>query len=143
MAAARLQDLSEGRFALGLGPLPDGNGPFSAVTAAERLIEEASALVTPLPIVVAGDGAGPYRLAAEWATDWLTVATPEQFTRRRDQLREVCRSTGRESPLATAVARPEYLGETHYEAPGEIVTCLRGTLRSAVEATAWLGWAAA
>ncbi|WP_037817652.1 LLM class flavin-dependent oxidoreductase [Amycolatopsis sp. La24] len=67
-AAETLDYLSDGRFILGVGPLLADDGPYSGAAAAERMLEEVLARVPKLPVLVAGSGRGPARLAAEFAS---------------------------------------------------------------------------
>ncbi|WP_020661358.1 LLM class flavin-dependent oxidoreductase [Amycolatopsis benzoatilytica] len=66
-AAETLDYLSDGRFILGVGPLLADDGPYSGAAAAERMLEEVLERVPKLPVLVAGSGRGPARLAAEFA----------------------------------------------------------------------------
>lgn len=119
-AAATLDYFSDGRFVLGLGPLADQDGPYSDVAAAERTIEEVLERVRKLPVLVAGDGPGPARLAARLAGSWLTAASPDELQGWRGEVR-------RTSPLDAD--EPE---------ADEVVAPLTSVLRSADEALAWL-----
>ncbi|HEY3483674.1 MAG TPA: hypothetical protein VGL02_32830, partial [Streptomyces sp.] len=113
-AAENLAYLSDGRFILGLGPLPDEDGPYSGVAAAERVIEEVLDRAGKIPILVAGDGRGPAWLAAEFAGSWMTSATS-------DRLRVVVLRDGTAADHA------------------EVVAPLARSLGSVEEAGAWLG----
>ncbi|GAB3003246.1 LLM class flavin-dependent oxidoreductase [Amycolatopsis acidiphila] len=139
-AARTLQYVSGRRFVLGVGPLADDLGPFGPVTAAERLVEEVSGLVEPLPVIVFGSGAGPARLAAELAESWLTTAVPGQVQRRRVQLDELCRRLGRTRPPRCSVAVPAGHAPDAFAGAGadEVVSTLDRPLCSAEDAAAWL-----
>ena len=138
-AAETLDYLSDGRFVLGVGPLPADEGPYSGVAAAERLIEEVLDRVNGLPVLVASGGHGPPRLAAELAEAWLTTGRPNQVRDGMTEVRRWCAELRRTSPLGVIVLRQKGAVSSDYPDADEVVTPLTMSLSSVEAATAWLG----
>ncbi|MFJ9779012.1 LLM class flavin-dependent oxidoreductase [Amycolatopsis sp. NPDC101161] len=80
-AAETLHYLSDGRFILGVGPFSGGDGPYSDLAAAERVIEEVHARVPGIPVLVADADDVVTQLTkrlrtVDEASAWLAAVTP-------------------------------------------------------------------
>jgi alkanesulfonate monooxygenase SsuD/methylene tetrahydromethanopterin reductase-like flavin-dependent oxidoreductase (luciferase family) len=77
----------------------------------ERCRAEPKPLQRPHPPLIMGGAAGPraVRLAAKWADEYNTVATPQDCRERRARIVEACKQAGRE-PITFSLMIPFVVG---------------------------------